>query len=325
MKKPIAIIAGEPNSISSEIIFKSWINRKKYFHKPFFVIGSFNLLNLQKKKLNYKIKLKQIDIDFKIKDLNSNELPIYNVDYKQNKAFEKISSKSNKYIFKCIDMAIKFVKIKKSLGFINCPVSKESLFQKYHQGITEYLAKKSKKKGNEVMLIYNKELSVSPVTTHIPLKYVSSRLNQKQIIKNIKVINKFYKKYLKKKPKFAVLGLNPHNFSSLKNNEEKYVIKKAIIKLKKNKINIVGPIPADSSFTIYERYKFDVVVGMYHDQVLTPFKTLFNFNAINITLGLPYIRISPDHGVGENIIGKKIANHQSLIESIKFFNNINFK
>ena len=323
--KFISIIAGEPNSISSEIIFKSWINRKKYFHKPFFVIGSFNLLNLQKKKLNYKIKLKQIDIDFKIKDLNSNELPIYNVDYKQNKAFEKISSKSNKYIFKCIDMAIKFVKIKKSLGFINCPVSKESLFQKYHQGITEYLAKKSKKKGNEVMLIYNKELSVSPVTTHIPLKYVSSRLNQKHIIKNIKVINKFYKKYLKKKPKFAVLGLNPHNFSSLKNNEEKYVIKKAIIKLKKNKINIVGPIPADSSFTIYERYKFDVVVGMYHDQVLTPFKTLFNFNAINITLGLPYIRISPDHGVGENIIGKKIANHQSLIESIKFFNNINFK
>jgi len=323
--KPISIVAGEPNSISSEIIFKSWIDRKKYVHKPFFIIGSFNLLSLQKKKLKYKIKLKKIGINFNIKDLDSNELPIYNVDYDQKKPFEKISSKSNKYIFKCIDEAINLIKIKKSLGFINCPVAKESLFKKKHQGITEYLANKSKKKGNEVMLIYNKELSVSPITTHIPLKHVSSRINQKQIIKNINVINEFYKKYLKKKPKFAVLGLNPHNFSSSKYSEEKYIIKKAITKLKRNKIKIDGPVASDSSFTIYKKYKFDVMIGMYHDQVLTPFKTIFNFNAINITLGLPYIRISPDHGVGANIVGKKTANQKSLIESIKFFNNINLK
>ncbi len=323
--KSISIIAGEPNSISSEIIFKSWINRKKYNHKPFFVIGSYNLLNLQKKKLNYKIRLRKIDIDFNTKDLNSNELPIYNVDYEQKKPFEKISSKSNKYIFECIDKAIEFVKTKKTLGFINCPVSKESLFKKKHQGITEYLAKKNKKKGNEVMLIYNKELSVSPITTHIPLKYVNSRISQKKIIKNVEIINKFYKKYLQKKPKFAVLGLNPHNFSSAKNPEEKHIIKKAVNKLRKNKIKIDGPVASDSSFTIYKKYKFDVMIGMYHDQVLTPFKAIFNFNAINITLGLSYIRISPDHGVGQNIVGKKIANQKSLIESIKFFNNINIK
>ena len=74
---------------------------------------------------------------------------------------------------------------------------------------------------------------------------------------------------------------------------------------------------------IYKKYKFDVIIGMYHDQVLTPFKALYNYNAINITLGLPYIRISPDHGVAEDIIGKKIASPESLIESIKFFNYIN--
>ena len=84
-----------------------------------------------------------------------------------------------------------------------------------------------------------------------------------------------------------------------------------------------GPIPSDSSFVIFKKYKFDVIIGMYHDQVLTPFKALYNFKAINITLGLPYIRISPDHGVARDITGKGNANPKSLIESIKFFNHIN--
>ena len=82
-------------------------------------------------------------------------------------------------------------------------------------------------------------------------------------------------------------------------------------------------MPPDSSFMIFKKYKFDVIVGMYHDQVLTPFKALYNYSAINITLGLPYIRVSPDHGVAKNLVGKKIANPISLIESIKFFNYIN--
>ena len=85
---------------------------------------------------------------------------------------------------------------------------------------------------------------------------------------------------------------------------------------------MVGPISPDTSFMLYKKYKFDVIFGMYHDQVLTPFKSLFKYDAINITLGLPYIRISPDHGVAEDIVGKKIANPRSLIESIKFFNYI---
>ena len=107
MKRPIAIIAGEPNSISSEIIFKSWILRKKFKHNPFFVIGSINLLNLQKKRLKYKIKLKKIDNSFKKKDLTGRELPIYDIKYNQKKPFEKISKKSNKYIFASFNTAIK--------------------------------------------------------------------------------------------------------------------------------------------------------------------------------------------------------------------------
>tara|TARA_Y100001949_G_scaffold174906_1_gene183416 strand:+ start:681 stop:1655 length:975 start_codon:yes stop_codon:yes gene_type:complete len=323
MNKPIAIIAGEPNSISSEIIFKCWKLKKKYIHKPLFIIGSVQLLNLQMKQLKYKIKIKKINKHFKIRDLNEIELPVYDIDYTQKKPFEKISSKSNKYIFKCFEVALKFVKDKKILGFINCPISKEYLFKNKHQGVTEFLSKKlNKKNNNEVMLIYNKKLSVSPITTHIPLNQVSKKINKYKIVEKVKIINNFYKKFLNKKPNFAILGLNPHNFSISKKSEEKKIINKAIKSLVKLKINAKGPVAPDSSFVIFKKYKFDVIIGMYHDQVLSPFKALYNFFAINITLGLPYIRISPDHGIAEDIVGKKIANPNSLIESIKFFNYI---
>ena len=323
MNKSIAIIAGEPNSISSELIFKSWQLRKRYKHKPFFIIGNVQILNLQKKKLNYQIKIREINNYFKIKDLKSNELPVYNVEYVQKKSFEKISNKSKEYILKCFDLAIKLFVNKKILGFVNCPVSKEFLFENKYQGITEFLAKKSGNIGNEVMLIYNKKLSVAPITTHIPLNQVSSKINKTIIIKKVKTINNFYKKYFNKKPNFAILGLNPHNFSPSIKSEVKQIISKAVKTLKKLKIKVSGPVPADSCFVVFKKYKFDVIIGMYHDQVLTPFKALYNYNAINITLGLPYIRISPDHGVATDIIGKKIASPESLIESIKFFNYIN--
>ena len=323
MNKPIAIIAGEPNSISSEIIFKSWKLKNQFVHKPLLIIGSIKLLNLQKKKFKYRIKLKKINDSFRINDLKGGELPVYDIKYNQKKPFEKISNKSNKYIFKCFDVAIKFAKDKKILGFINCPVSKEYLFKNKYQGITEFLSRKTSRTGNEVMLIYNKELSVSPVTTHIPLSQVNKNISQYKIVKKVKIINNFYKKIFNKKPNFAILGLNPHNFSSSKKSEEKKIINKAIKTLVKLKIKVTGPVAPDSSFMIFKKYKFDVIIGMYHDQVLTPFKTLYNFKAINITLGLPYIRVSPDHGVAENIIGRKISNPESLIESIKFFNYIN--
>jgi len=320
MNNPIAIIAGEPNSISSEIIFKCWLSRKRYIHKPLFIIGNIHLLNLQRKKLKYKIKVKKINNNFKVKDLKGNELPVYDIKYRQKKSFEKISTKSNKYILQCFEQAIKLAQSKRIVGFINCPVSKEYLFKKKHQGITEFLSKKSGNSGNEVMLIYNKKLSVSPITTHIELNKVNSKIEKSKIIKKVKIINAFYKKIFRRKPNFAILGLNPHNFSTSKKSKEKIAIKKAVKVLKKMKINVSGPVSTDSSFVNFKKYKFDVIIGMYHDQVLTPFKALYKYNAINITLGLPYLRISPDHGVAENITGKKIANPESLIESIKFFN-----
>ena len=322
MKKPIAIIAGEPNSISSEIIFKSWQLRRKYTHKPFLVIGSIHLLNLQKKKLKYRIKIKKINNNFVSSEINDSELPVYDVKYIQKKAFQEVSDISNKYIFRCFDVATNFVKNKKILGFINCPIAKEFLFKNKQQGFTEFLAKKENLKDNEVMLIFNRKLSVSPLTTHIPFSQINKKITKSKIIRKVKIIDNFYKKTFSKKPNIGVLGLNPHNFTSTKKKEEKDIISPAIKALKKLKIKVIGPLSPDTSFMISKRYNLDVILGMYHDQVLTPFKALFKYDAIKITLGLPYFRISPDHGIAKNIIGKKIANPKSLIESIKFFNYV---
>ena len=320
MTKPIAIIAGEPNSISSEIIFKSWMLRKKYSHKPILIIGSYQILNLQRKKLKYKIKIKNINYNFKKRDLNGKALPVINVDYKQKKAFEKISTRSNNYIFKCFQKAMNLSKSKKVLGIINCPISKETLFKNKYKGITEYISKKTNSEGREVMLLFNKNLSVSPLTTHLPINKISKRLKKINILQKTQIINMFFKKIFKKKPNIIILGFNPHNYSPEKENEEKKIIIPAVKKVKQMGVKIKGPISADTSFMYAKENKVDVILGIYHDQVLTPFKTLFKYDAINITLGLPFIRISPDHGVAKNITGKKIANPKSLIQSIKFFN-----
>ena len=322
MHKLIAIIAGEPNSISSEIIFKSWKLREKYKHKQIIIIGSYDLLKLQQKKLKYKILIKKIDKKLNIKNFKKDILYVYDIKYKQKKAFQKINSNSNKYIFNCFDAALFLINKKKITGIINCPISKENLFKHKYQGITEFLSIKSGNLGNEVMLIFNRKLSVSPLTTHIDLKKVSKNINKNKIITKIKTINAFYKKNFLKKPNFGILGLNPHNYSGSKNNSELKIISSAIRDIKKLKIKVIGPLSPDTSFMLTKKYKLDVIFGMYHDQVLTPFKALFNYSAINITLGLPYFRLSPDHGVAENIVGKNLANPRSLIECIKFFNLI---
>ncbi len=168
------------------------------------------------------------------------------------------------------------------------------------------------------MLIYNKNLSVCPLTTHVPLKYVPKYITKKNIYEKIKLINNFYKKNRGFVPKIGVVGLNPHCESVDKFNEDDQIIKPAIKHLLKLGFKVSGPFAADTIFLKKNRKKFDVILGMYHDQVLTPIKTLFEYDAINITLGLPFLRLSPDHGPNEKMIGKNISNPLSLVRAIEF-------
>ena len=314
--KPILIVAGEPNSIFLEIFFKTL--KKKNFKKPIIIIVSKKLLFRQMKKLKFNFKINNIELDNLKNNLNNQSINLIDVNYNFIKTFDKISDKSNKYISECFKIALKLLKEKKVTGLINGPISKKHFLKKKFQGITEYLASKTLKDKDIAMLIYNKKLSVSPLTTHLPLKEVHKHITKKKIINQVKLIKEFYINQFKKNPTIAITGLNPHCESNYKSSEEKNIIEPAIKYLIKKKYKVEGPYPADTIFMQNRSKKFNVILGMFHDQVLTPIKTIFGFNAINITLGLPFIRISPDHGPNISMLGKNKSDPTSLLEALKF-------
>ena len=314
--KPIIIVAGEPNSIFFEIFLK--IINKNIFKSPIILIASKDLLNKQIKFFKSNIKFNELDYSKKkLKKNTLNKLNLINVEYKQNKLFERISDKSNQYINDCFKIALEILSNKISNKLINGPVSKKHFLKNKYIGITEYLAFKTNSK-NVTMIIYNKTLSVSPMTTHLPVKYVCKKITKSKIINKVKTINSFWRKHFKNKPRIIVTGLNPHCESIDTFNEDEKIIKPAIKFLQKNKYNILGPFSADTIFLKKNRKNVDVIVGMYHDQVLTPAKTLFEYDAINITAGLPFIRVSPDHGPNELMLGKNKSNPISLLRSLQF-------
>ena len=317
--KPIILIAGEPNSIFFEILFK--VFKTKRFKSPLVLIASYKILSLQMKKLNFKKKIKFLSLkEINNYKLNNNLINLINVDYNQKKAFEKISNKSNNYIKRCFEIAIILIKSDFTNKIINGPISKKNFLKKKFLGITEFFAKRFKKKT--AMLIYNKDLSVCPTTTHLPLKKVAKTINKRLITEKVLLIDYFYRTYIGYKPKIGVTGLNPHCESISKFNEDEKIIKPVIKNLNKKKFKISGPYAADTIFLKKNRRKFDVILGMYHDQVLTPIKTLYEYDAINITLGLPFLRISPDHGPNEKMIGKNLSSPLSLYNAISFLERI---
>ena len=323
MKNLVAIISADPNSINSEIIAKVWKKKAEFKNLNIFIIGNYILIKKQLAKIKVNLNLKKIST---IQKQNfKKKLSIYDVPLKFNRLFNVSTKAKSDYVINSFKIAIKLMKREKILGLINCPINKIEIFGNKFFGTTEFLANKERVLGREVMLLYNKQLSVSPITTHIKLKKVSRNISKKKIVDKLITINKFFLKKLKMKPKIGILGLNPHNDEFRKNSEERKFIIPAIKQLRKKRVSVEGPLSPDAAFLDFKKKGFNVLVGMYHDQVLTPFKLLFKFDAINITLGIPYIRISPDHGTGKNLIKKNLANPKSLMECIKFFNNRNVK
>jgi len=313
--KPIIIVAGEPNSVFFELFFKVI---KKKIKSPIILIASKKLILKQAKILRRKINFSITNEVEEIKKRNRlKKINLIDVNFKQSYAFRKITVKSNHYIASCFDIAINLLKNNVSNKFINGPISKKTFLKNKFNGITEYLVHRTNTK-NFAMIIYNKNLSVCPLTTHLPIKYVNKKINKLEIINKVKLINNFWKKEFGRKVKIGVTGLNPHCESIDSFSEDKKIIMPTIKKLKKLKYNIEGPLAADTIFLKDNRKKFDLIIGMYHDQVLTPIKTLFEYDAINITLGLPFIRVSPDHGPNESMLGKNKSNHLSLLNSVKF-------
>ena len=312
--KPIIIVSGEPNSIFYEIFFKSL--KKKKFKSPLLLITSVELFKKQMKKFRFKSEINLL----KSKNLNKlkikKNINIINVNY-NNYRNSKKELESKVYIRQCFDVAFGLLKKKITNKFINGPVNKSIFLDKKFLGITEYISYKFNIKKS-AMLIYNKKLSVCPLTTHLPLKFVSKKISKILIKEKVILINDFYVNNIGFKPKIGVTGLNPHCESIDKFDEDNKIILPAIKFLKRKGYKIKGPFSADTIFLNQNRKKFDVILGMYHDQVLAPIKTLKEYDAINITLGLPFYRVSPDHGPNIKMINKNLSNPLSLSLALKF-------
>ncbi len=306
--KPILIVAGEPKSIFFEIFFKCL--KKNKFKNPLILIASLKLIKFEMKKFKFKKSIKLLNFENldKPKFTNSS-LNIIDVDLNYKK--------TDIYIKNCFNIGFKLLNDKFSNKLINGPINKSTFLNKKFPGITEYISKRFNTKNN-AMLIYNEKLSVCPVTTHLPLKLVSKKISQKLIKQKTMLVDDFFKKVIGFRPKIAVTGLNPHCESFLKYNEDDRIIKPVIKKLNKSGYKIYGPFSADTIFLKQNRNRYHVILGMYHDQVLAPLKTLKEYDAINITLGLPFYRVSPDHGPNEKMLNKNISTPISLVKALKF-------
>lgn len=306
-------MTGDPNSINSEIIIKVWKKMKKSLKRKIYFISNYNLLKDQLRILNFSGKITK-KVNFKENDLT---MKVLDVGLIYNDPFNVPVKNSSKYILESLRLAHKLALSNNIAGIINCPIDKK-LLNKKNYGVTEFLASMCNiKDKSEVMLIGNKKLLVCPITTHVDIKNISKKINTNLIIKKSLKIDKWFKKKYRKKAKIAILGLNPHNAEFKKNSEEERIIKPAIKNLRKLKLKVDGPLVADTIFI--DAYKnYNIIIGMYHDQVLAPFKSIFKFNAINITVGLKYSRVSPDHGVAVNLIKKNKANEESLMKCIDY-------
>ena len=317
--KPIILVAGEPNSIFFEIFFKA-IKQKKY-KSPLILICCKKLLINQMKFFNFNKKIKIYEIDeLKKKKINNKSLNLIDVGLKISKNKKNQTKLNNTYIHQSFNTAFQLIRNKFTKKFINGPINKKTFLNKKFLGVTEFISENFKIKKTS-MLIHNKKLSVCPATTHLPIKLVAKKITKQLIKEKIETLDIFFKRTFKIKPKIAVTGLNPHCESILKFNEDEKIVSSAILAMKRKGINVKGPYPADTIFLQGNRCKYDVILGMYHDQVLTPVKTLFEYEAINITMGLPFLRVTPDHGPNQNMIGRNKSNPQSIIKALEFLDN----
>lgn len=317
--KSIIISAGDPSGISYEIFDKgfSFLKKNAKDYKILF-IETQNCISSKYKNKNNQIQIDQVDDFFSKK--SSFKSGIYFLSLNILKTKEKIqigepSILSGKCAYTSLMIAMGIIR-KYGGNLITLPLSKEWVIKAKipkFTGHTEELADFFKKKT--FMMMYGEKLKVIPLTTHIPIQKVSNALKK---VSTKELISAIQSNRLLNKPKIAICGLNPHAGENGKIGlEEVSILNPMIKKLKKSGLNVSGPISADSLFIPQYSKKFDLILACYHDQGLIPFKAFEGKNGVNVTLGLDFIRVSPDHGTAFDIAGKNKADPTSFIQCVK--------
>ncbi|MFL2520363.1 MAG: PdxA family protein [Alphaproteobacteria bacterium] len=312
MNKLIAVTIGDINGIGIDIFLNLIVTKKI---KKVVLFSNYRLINnyLKNSKLNLKINL-----------VNNSS---HNLKYKSNhlNVFTYYSKSNVENTINSIKYSHKETIKKKFIGIVTLPIRKDLIIKKINQnfiGHTEFLQKLENKNNSNMILIHDK-LIVSPITTHVRINSVSKILLKKNyLIRQISSLNKTLKvDFNIKDPKIIISGLNPHAGENGEIGDEEIYIDKLIKNLKKKKINITGPVSADSMLINTKNY--DCYVFMYHDQALIPFKYISKFSGVNYTGNLNVIRVSPDHGTAYNLKGSKNVSNNSLKKCFSLINKIN--
>ncbi len=320
---PLVVSCGEPAGIGLEIAAKAWTALRQDPSKTFVLI-------CDARDFEERMHLAQCVVPFqKLNDLEgaadvfAKALPILHRDFPVRSQPGVIAIQNSPMVIEVIAEAARLCLAGNASGLVTCPINKHALYGAgfKHQGHTDFLASLAHTQGfaaEDVMMLVGGGLRAIPVTVHIPLADVPGALTKAAIVTQGKIVAAALQKYFGiHSPRLAVTGLNPHaGENGAMGREDQEIIAPAIVELRAAGLQVQGPLPADTAFHPEARATYDAILCMYHDQALIPVKTLDFHGGINVTLGLPFIRTSPDHGTALSLAGKGIARADSLIAAL---------
>ena len=321
---PLALTMGDPAGIGPDLALDAWRHRDRTDVPPFIVLGDPDLLAARAATLGLDVPLAPLDKATDARVAWNEALPVMPVRLAEPVQAGTPNAAAGPAVIEAIEAGVDMIRAGEARALVTNPINKHVLYQTGFQfpGHTEFLAALSKPWNvnvRPVMMLASQELRVVPVTIHIPLKNVAAALTKELITETVEITARGLQGYFGiSAPRIAVAGLNPHaGESGSLGAEEIEIIAPAIQDLALHGLHVTGPHPADALFHEAARATYDAVVAMYHDQALVPIKTLAFDRAVNLTLGLPFVRTSPDHGTAYGLAGTGKARPDSLIEALK--------
>jgi 4-hydroxythreonine-4-phosphate dehydrogenase len=323
MAKPLALTSGEPAGVGPDITLEAWLRRKELKLPPFYLLGDRDYLEHRAKILGLDVKLADVRAEEALETF-ANALPVVATGHAATARPGQPDDSSADAALASIRQAVGDVGSGRASAVVTNPIAKSVLYRAgfQHPGHTEFLAELAAAGGRTpqpVMMLWSPALVVVPVTIHVSLREAMAQLSRDLIVTTARIVVADLKARLGlARPRLAVSGLNPHagEDGSL-GNEELTIVAPAIEILRSEGFEVRGPLPADTMFHGAARKTYDCAICMYHDQALIPVKTLAFEEAVNVTLGLPFIRTSPDHGTAFDIAGTGKANPSSLIAALR--------
>ncbi len=323
---PLGLTMGDPAGIGLEISLKAWLRRDELSLSPFCIYGSADALADRAQQLNLEAFPIVVDAPSEAASVFARGVPVIDIPLQVKAHAGRPEARNARSIIAAIDRAVGDVQASKIRAVVTNPIAKSVLHEGgfRHPGHTEYLAELAAMHWDggpfhAVMMISSNELKVVPLTIHVPLSLVPQSVTRELITKTVVVTHAaLIRDFGIASPRLAISGLNPHaGESGLIGTEDRDIIAPAVEALVAQGYNITGPLPADTMFHAAARSNYDAAICMYHDQALIPIKTLAFDTGVNVTLGLPFVRTSPDHGTAFDIAARGIASPESLIEALK--------